>query len=169
MPARDRQSDGGGPEFFSSRHPSEQTSENSGPHATDLEVFFDNEDDKDVFMAGSAMFAPHMKSFASDFDDCGLHIGVVEFEAGLVLPLHSHSDNCVYYVERGSLQMGNRKVGPGEGFLIRNNQPYGFVVGPEGLRLIEFTSGPRETITFHDRHPHIWKKRLEKAVEKLES
>lgn len=157
------------PVFFSARNLDEMSSDERGPDAVDLKLTFDNEADKDIFLSGSAIFASHMKSFASDFDDSGLHIGVVEFAPGLVIPVHSHSDNCVYYVERGSVIVGNREIGPGEGFLTRKNQPYGFVVGPEGLRLIEFTTAPRQNIAFHDRNAAAWKTRLEKAIEKLET
>jgi hypothetical protein len=131
------------------------------------QVSYDREEDADIFRAGQALTLPHMKTFATDLDDAGLHLGVTEFAPGLIIPLHSHSDNCLYYVERGSVVMGGRTLGPGEGFLARKDQPYGFVVGPDGLRLLEFTTGPRPNIAYHDRNPAVWKRRLDKAVEKL--
>ena len=134
-----------------------------------MDVTFRKEEDKEPLMAGSKMYARHMKSFSSDFDESGLHMNVVEFEPNLITPLHSHWENCVYYVERGSIILGNRTLGPGEGFLTHANQPYGFVVGQEGLRLIEFSSGPHRNLAFEERNPGAWLQRLKKVVEKLES
>lgn len=154
-------------EFFSSANLEGPAANKGGSDLNALDVRFAAGTDRDVLLEGSELFSRHMKSFGSDFDSVGLHIGVIEFEPGLISPLHSHSDNCIYYVERGSIIMGSRVLGPGEGFLTRKNQPYGFVVGPEGLRLIEFTTGPRRDITFHERHSSAWKTRLEKAVAML--
>jgi hypothetical protein len=154
-------------EFFSAANLEEVTARQVGSRVEAMDVRFAEGIDKDALSSGSALFSKYMKSFGSDFDELGLHIGVIEFAPGLVSPLHSHSDDCAYYVERGSIILGNRTLGPGEGFVSRKDQPYGFVVGPDGLRLIEFTTGRRRDITFHERHASAWKRRLEKAVAKL--
>ena len=154
-------------EFFSAANLDEVTASEVGSNVEALEVHFAEGADRGALNEGSALFSQYMKSFGSNFDDLGLHIGVIEFAPGLISPLHSHSDDCVYYVERGSIILGNRTLRPGEGFLSRKNQPYGFVVGPDGLRLIEFTTGRRRDITFHERHAGAWKGRLEKAIAKL--
>lgn len=154
-------------QFFSAANLSETAGGGHGPDAADLALAFRNDEDRDVILAGSALFAPHMKSFAAHFEDVQMHIGVIEFAPGLMTPLHCHSDDCAYYVERGSAIMGNRVIGPGEGFLVRKDQPYGFASGPEGLRLIEFTHGPRRDINFLERNPKGWLKRLEKVISKL--
>jgi hypothetical protein len=154
-------------EFFSAKNLDDRAPNKEGPSPEKLKISYRDEADKEAFLEGSAIFSRYFKNSAFAFDDCGMHIGVVEFAPGLPSPLHSHSDNCVYYVERGSLIMGNREIGPGEGFLTRKDQPYGFVAGPDGARIIEFTTGHRDSIAIHDRNIAGWKKRLEKAAAKI--
>lgn len=155
-------------EFFSAKDLDNIAPEAKGLKPEDVKVGgFKNEEDKEHMLRGSALIAPHIKTASYDFREAGMHIGVFEWSAGISTPVHSHSDDCVYYVERGSLLMGNRKIGPGEGFLTRKDEPYAFVVGPDGARVIEFTTGPRYDVTFHDRHMKAWRERMEKAVAKL--
>lgn len=126
-----------------------------------------NEEDLELYMRGSALTVDHLKNAAISFDDCEMHIGVFEFAAGLPMPLHSHSADCIYYVERGSIIMGSRTIGPGEGFLVRANQPYGFSTGPDGLRMMEFTNTRKHDIKILEKNVAAWNKRVERAVEKL--
>ena len=156
-------------EFFSAKDLDKLDPQAGGPEYSDVEINYLNKADEEVFLITSALLRPHIKPSAFDFEDCGMHLGVFEFAPGLVVPLHSHPDNCIYYVERGSVIMGNREIGPGEGFLTRKDQPYGLVVGPNGLRLVEFTTGPRTALTLHERYVGRWKERVEKAVAKLEA
>ena len=155
--------------FFSARDLDSLAPGTGGPEHTDVEINYVNPTDEDMFLSATAMIRPHIKPSAFDFEDCGMHLGVFEFAPGLAVPLHSHPDNCIYYVERGSVIMGNREIGPGEGFLTRKDQPYGFVVGPNGLRLVEFTTGPRTALTLHERQVARWKERVESAVANLEA
>jgi hypothetical protein len=154
-------------EFFSAKNLDDLPPEARGPNNATIEVSFMDEAQKEVFFEMSALYGPHIKSSAFEFEDTGMHVGVFEFGPGLVLPLHSHPDDCIYYVERGSVIMGNREIGPGEGFLTRKGQPYAFVVGPNGLRLVEFTTGPRTGLTVHERFIENWKVRAENAVASL--
>ena len=156
-------------EFFSAKDLNQLAPNLEGPRAENIEFTFCEEADKDAFVAASAVFGRHIKNAAFDFEGCGLHIGVFEFGAGLATPLHSHSDNCVYYVERGSIIMGNREIGPGEGVLVRKDQPYAFTVGPNGVRLLEFTTAARGDAAILDRNIAGWKERVDKAAAKLES
>lgn len=153
-------------EFFSAKNLHELAPENEGPKQ-ELSNTTCRDEDKAALMSAGKLMAQHIQNSAFSFEGCGLHIGVFEFAPGLPALLHSHPDDCVYYVERGSFLMGNREIGPGEGFLTRKNQPYSFVVGANGARIIEFTTGPRNHITIHDAHVAAWKERVEKAVAKL--
>jgi gentisate 1,2-dioxygenase len=108
-----------------------------------------------------------MRNKLFDFD--GLHLGIFEFAPSLPLALHKHTGDCVYYIERGSIVMGNREIHAGDGFLVPDSHPYGYVVGPEGVRLIEFSQTPRCDITILDRDITNWTRRLEKAVSRLEA
>lgn len=155
-------------EFFSAANLDDLDPSATGPEHSDVEMSFVNDDHADVFRSTSALMAPHIKASAFPFEDCGLHLGVFEFAPGLTLPLHSHPDNCIYYIERGSVMMGNRELGPGEGFRTRENLPYAFTVGADGLRLVEVTTGPRTAVKFYERNVDRWRERVEQAVEKLE-
>ncbi|ATE65805.1 hypothetical protein COO09_16535 [Rhizorhabdus dicambivorans] len=156
-------------EFFSARNLDDLPDEAKGAKVENVTITgFKTDEERDSLRRGSALVARHMKTASFDFEDTGMHIGIFEWAAGLSTPLHSHSDDCVYYVERGSLLMGNREIGPGEGFLTRKNEPYAFVVGPDGARIIEFTTGPRRDVTFHDRLMTAWEERMQQAVAKIE-
>lgn len=155
-------------EFFSAKNLDDLAPEAKGLKPEEVTIGgFRDEEEREHLLRGTALIAPYFKSASFDFEEAGMHIGVFEWGAGISTPVHSHSDDCVYYVERGSLLMGNREIGPGEGFLARKDEPYAFVVGPDGARVIEFTTGPRYDVTFHDRHMRAWRERMEKAVAKL--
>lgn len=54
------------------------------------------------------------------------------------LPRHSHSADCLYYVARGELHMGNQVVNEGEGFFVPDGAPYAYTAGPQGVEVLEF-------------------------------
>lgn len=68
----------------------------------------------------------------------GFSVVRVEFGPGYLLPRHSHSSDCLYYIIEGELVMGTRALGPGDGFFIPAEQPYTYQAGPEGVKLLEF-------------------------------
>ncbi|WP_045878618.1 cupin [Pseudofrankia sp. DC12] len=65
------------------------------------------------------------------------------FSPGYVLPRHSHSADCLYYVARGELRMGNTVLGEGDGFFQPADRPYTYTAGPDGVEVLEFrTTSP---------------------------
>jgi quercetin dioxygenase-like cupin family protein len=68
----------------------------------------------------------------------GFSLVRVEFGPGYLLPRHSHSSDCLYYIIGGELTMGTRVLGPGDGFFLPAEQPYTYQAGPEGVTLLEF-------------------------------
>lgn len=68
----------------------------------------------------------------------GFSLVDIEFEPGYLLPRHSHSVDCLYYVVSGSIVMGQRTLGPGDGFFLPAGQPYAYHAGPAGVKLLEF-------------------------------
>ncbi len=68
----------------------------------------------------------------------GLSLVSIEFAPGYLLPRHSHSSDCLYYIVEGSIVMGRRTLGPGDGFFLPADQPYAYHAGPEGVKLLEF-------------------------------
>lgn len=55
-----------------------------------------------------------------------------------ILPRHSHSADCLYFVHRGELRLGNVTLGEGDGFLAPSDAPYAYTAGPDGVEVLEF-------------------------------
>ncbi len=68
----------------------------------------------------------------------GLSLVDIEFAPGYLLPRHSHSSDCLYYIVEGSIVMGRRELGPGDGFFLPAEQVYAYHAGPTGVKLLEF-------------------------------
>ena len=68
----------------------------------------------------------------------GFSLVSIEFAPGYTLPRHSHSSDCLYYIVEGSIVMGRRELGPGDGFFLPAEQPYAYHAGPDGVKLLEF-------------------------------
>jgi quercetin dioxygenase-like cupin family protein len=68
----------------------------------------------------------------------GFSLVTVEFGPGFLLPRHSHSSDCLYYIVEGQIVMGKRELGPGDGFFLPADQAYAYRAGPDGVKLLEF-------------------------------
>lgn len=68
----------------------------------------------------------------------GFSLVSIDFAPGYMLPRHSHSSDCLYYIVDGSIVMGRRELGPGDGFFLPAEQPYAYHAGPKGVKLLEF-------------------------------
>lgn len=68
----------------------------------------------------------------------GLSLVEIEFAPGYLLPRHSHSSDCLYYIVSGGIVMGQRELGPGDGFFLPADQVYAYHAGPKGVKLLEF-------------------------------
>lgn len=55
-----------------------------------------------------------------------------------VLPRHSHSGDCLYYIIEGSITMGAQQLHTGDGFFVPSNAPYAYEAGPDGAVVLEF-------------------------------
>ncbi len=85
------------------------------------------------FRASARLTVPFQQEGAGGFS-----LVSIEFAPGYVLPRHSHSSDCLYYVVDGSIVMGRRELGPGDGFFLPAEQPYAYHAGPKGVKLLEF-------------------------------
>lgn len=63
--------------------------------------------------------------------------------------LHSHSEDELIFVRRGSIKLGNRLYGPGTALAITADTLYQFWTGPEGLSFVNFR-GASPTYTTAD-------------------
>ena len=68
----------------------------------------------------------------------GFSLVTVDFGPGFLLPRHSHSSDCLYYIIEGEIVMGTRTLGAGDGFFLPADQPYAYRAGPQGVKLLEF-------------------------------
>ena len=55
--------------------------------------------------------------------------------------VHSHSEDEIIFVTRGSMRLGNRLYGPGTALAIAADTMYSFTPGPDGLSFINFRAG----------------------------
>ena len=55
-----------------------------------------------------------------------------------VLPRHSHSGDCLYYIVEGSINLGAQQLCAGDGFFVPSNAPYAYEAGPDGAVVVEF-------------------------------
>ncbi len=71
-------------------------------------------------------------------DDHGCSLVWAWFGPHYMLPRHSHSADCLYYVVKGEAHLGNRVVSAGSGFFVPADAPYAYQAGPEGIEILEF-------------------------------
>ncbi len=57
---------------------------------------------------------------------------------GFVSEPHSHAQDEVIYIVQGGLSMGKRTCGPGTLVFMEKDTVYGFKVGDEGVRFLNF-------------------------------
>ena len=81
----------------------------------------------------------------------GMSLVDIWFPPGFLLPRHSHSADCLYYIIAGGIVMGTRELGPGDGFFVPSNQPYAYRAGPEGVKLLEFRNSTAFDTKFYEK------------------
>ena len=75
--------------------------------------------------------------------DRTMNVSFVDMAPHYIIPRHSHDNDCLYYVTRGELHLGNRVVRAGEGMFVPAHAPYGYQVGPDGAHVLEFQAAIR--------------------------
>jgi hypothetical protein len=92
------------------------------------------------------------------FSRPGFSLTHVWFKKDFPLPLHSHNAHCLYYIVAGSLRLGDKTLGKGDGFFIPSDMPYTYRAGPDGVELLEFRNAERFDFQFQSDTPAFWKK-----------
>lgn len=110
-------------------------------------------------MAASQLTVPFRQEGAGGFS-----LVTVEFDPGFLLPRHSHSSDCLYYIVEGEIVMGTRVLGPGDGFFVPAEQPYAYRVGPEGVKLLEFRHQAAFDTKFHEKDMARYRAKAEAAL-----
>jgi len=80
------------------------------------------------------------------------------FKSGYVLPFHSHSVDCLYYIIGGELHMGSHVLKKGDGFFVPADQAYGYEAGPEGVEVLEFRNATHFNLAFANNSAAHWEK-----------
>lgn len=88
----------------------------------------------------------------------GLSLCHAWFKSGFMLPRHSHSADCIYYVLAGAIQMGGAVLGKGDGLFVPADHGYTFQAGPDGAEILEFRNATRFNIVFKGNTPAFWQK-----------
>jgi hypothetical protein len=98
----------------------------------------------------------------------GFSLTYAWFKSGYPLPRHSHKADCAYYVVGGSLQLGADILVKGDGFFVPADAPYTYVVGPEGVEVLEFRTHACHDINIMANNPAFWAKALASAPARRE-
>ena len=94
----------------------------------------------------------------------GMSLVRLDFPPGAMLPRHSHSADCLYYIVSGGIVLGTRELGPGDGFYVPADQPYGYRAGPEGVVLLEFRQSTAFDTKFHEKDPARFRAKAEASL-----
>lgn len=92
----------------------------------------------DEMMAWATGGGQVVKVLFGDPEGSGMSLVWSWFGPGFTLPRHSHSSDCLYFVHRGEVHLGNAVLGAGDGFFLPDGAPYAYSAGPEGVEILEF-------------------------------
>ena len=77
------------------------------------------------------------------FQAPGMSLIYAWFRSGFPLPRHSHNADCVYYIVSGTIQFGTATLSAGDGFFVPAEAAYTYMIGPEGVEVLEFRTDNR--------------------------
>ena len=95
------------------------------------------------------------------FEAPGFSLMYAWFKSGFPLYRHSHGPDCLYQVIGGSLSVGDQELRKGDGFFVPGGTAYSFVVGPEGVEVLEFRHEHIRDTVVQANNPAFWQKALE--------
>ena len=82
------------------------------------------------------------KPLVNQTDPDGFSLWVVKYLPNVETPRHKHDVAQTIFILEGSVSLGNKTLGPGEGYFTPANAPYSAKVGPEGCLFLEFRHSP---------------------------
>jgi len=115
-------------------------------------------DDREILRSGETL-----QVLFRHAGEAGLSLVRVSFGLNYLLPRHSHSADCLYYLLAGEVRLGNRVVGAGDGFFVPKDHPYAYQAGPEGVELLEFRDATSFDFVVREDNPERWKAIVETA------
>jgi hypothetical protein len=90
------------------------------------------------FTAAGGTFGMVLFGDPESTDGGGVSLVRTTFAPNFVLPRHSHSVDCLYFVVAGEVHLGSQVLAVGDGFLAPADAPYGYTAGPDGAEVLEF-------------------------------
>jgi len=90
------------------------------------------------FTAAGGTFGMVLFGDPENPSDGGMSLVQTWFAPNFVLPRHSHSTDCLYYVVAGEVRLGSQTLSVGDGFYVSADSPYRYTAGPEGAEVLEF-------------------------------
>ncbi|MFK7894187.1 MAG: cupin domain-containing protein [Myxococcota bacterium] len=97
-------------------------------------------------------------------DQEGMSLVHLDFPPGAMLPRHSHSADCLYYIISGGIFLGQRELNAGDGFYVPAEQPYAYRAGTEGVVLLEFRQSTAFDTKFHEKDPERFRAKAEASL-----
>lgn len=94
----------------------------------------------------------------------GFSLVRLDLPPGAILPRHSHSSDCLYYLVSGRIEMGAREMAAGDGFFVPADQPYGYRAGSEGAAVLEFRHATTFDTKFHEKDPARFREKAEASL-----
>jgi quercetin dioxygenase-like cupin family protein len=98
--------------------------------------------------------------------ETGMSLVYVWFKSGYVLPFHSHSVDCLYYVLGGELHLGSHVLSRGDGFFIPAGHGYGYCAGPDGVEVLEFRNATRFNLRLQGNDTGRWEEIVDTCRER---
>ncbi|WP_439621352.1 cupin domain-containing protein [Hyphomonas sp.] len=97
------------------------------------------------------------------FSRPGFSLTYAWFKSGFPLPRHTHNADCLYYVIAGSLQLGSKELGAGDGFFVGEGKVYSYTPGPNGVEVLEFRTQEDFDVRFLVKSAENWAKIIDKV------
>jgi len=96
----------------------------------------------------------------------GLSLCHAWFKSDYILPRHSHSADCVYYILGGEVTMGTQILRKGDGIFIPAHDGYTLKAGPQGAEILEFRNATEFDIHFKGNDEAHWDRMTEVQLAK---
>jgi len=96
----------------------------------------------------------------------GVSLTHVWFKSGHPLPLHAHSENCLYFLLAGSIRTGSEELGLGDGFFAGGQNQHTYEMGPLRAEVLKFRARDNIDIRFMVRKKSVWDKTIAKLKER---
>jgi mannose-6-phosphate isomerase-like protein (cupin superfamily) len=93
-----------------------------------------------------------LRALVNHTDETGFSLQAVRYAPGAYIPRHHHDVAQVVLVLEGEAFLGNRRIGPGQGYYTPAGKGYSVQVGDDGVTLVEFRHSPLtiETVWLDD-------------------